>query len=168
MFPSLIYWMIKPRSCCLVLPQLGLEAEVSHMMGPVTLHFLMEKPVDSVTTRLKSQPEVDSQPLMATTPLNTTFPLPLSTPIRINSSTTLPFTTHNRCRIESCTTMAAEMQKYLVGPMPVQQFLDLFFPVEELPHVSDVPQFKAGDYHATIKVNSEANAYDPFVSSATY
>ena len=33
--------------------KVGLEAEVGHMMGPVTLQFLMEKPVDSVTTRLK-------------------------------------------------------------------------------------------------------------------
>ena len=100
---------------------------------------------------------------MATTPPNTTLPLPLSTPIRINTSTTLPFSTLNRCRIESCTAMAAEMEKYLVGPMPVQQFLDDFFPIKELPHLSN-NQFKKGHYDATVRATSEINAYRPFVS----
>ena len=60
--------------------------------------------------------------------------------------------------------MAAEMKKYLVGPMPVQQFLDYFFPVKELPHLSDVPQFKTSQYNATIKAKSEVNSYNLFVS----
>jgi len=59
--------------------------------------------------------------------------------------------------------MAAEMEKYLVGPMPVQQFLDDFFPIKELPHISN-NQFKTGHYDATVIAPSEVMAYGPFVS----
>jgi hypothetical protein len=101
---------------------------------------------------------------MVSTPPNSTSPLPpQSTPIKINASTTLPFTTHNKYRIETCTAMAAEIEKYLVGPMPVQQFLDDFFPVKELPHLPKI-RFKPGTYNTTIIAKSEKNAYDPFVS----
>jgi len=60
--------------------------------------------------------------------------------------------------------MAVEMERYLVGPIPIQQFLDNFLPVTELPHLSDIPQFKHGSYNATVKAKSEVNAYDPFMS----
>jgi hypothetical protein len=61
--------------------------------------------------------------------------------------------------------MAAEVQKYLVGPMPAQQFLDDFFPVNELPgSLSRLPQFKPGRYDRTVNAQSEKKAYDPFVS----
>lgn len=98
------------------------------------------------------------------TPPNTTLPLPQSTPIKINSSTTLPFTTYNKYRIESCTVMAEEMTKYLVGPMPPQQFLDDFFPTKEIPNLSKVTQFKPGRYTSMLKAKSEVKAYNPFVS----
>jgi ABC-type glycerol-3-phosphate transport system substrate-binding protein len=42
----------------------------------------------------------------------------------------LPFTTNQKYQIKSYTTLAAEMQKYLVGPMPAQEFLDEFFPTQ--------------------------------------
>ena len=41
--------------------KVDLEAKVSHMTVRLTLQFLMEKPVDSVTTQLKSELEVNSQ-----------------------------------------------------------------------------------------------------------
>ena len=102
--------------------------------------------------------------MSATTPPNTTLPLPQSTPIKVDSSTVLPFTTHDKYRIETCTAMAAEIKKYLVGPMPIQQFLEDFFPISQLPSLDDLPIFKAGHYHDVLKVKLESDAYDPFVS----
>jgi hypothetical protein len=102
--------------------------------------------------------------MMVATPPHTTLPLPQSTPIKVNSSTTLSFTTHNKYCIESCTAMAEEMAKYFVGPMPFQQFLDDVFPVKELPSLSNIPRFRAGKYKTTVKAKLEANAYSPFVS----
>jgi hypothetical protein len=87
---------------------------------------------------------------MDATPPNTILPLPQSTLIKIDSFTTLSFTTHNKYHIESCTVMAGEMEKYLVGPMPIQLFLDTFFLVEQLPHLSDIPLFKLNDYSTTV------------------
>ena len=60
--------------------------------------------------------------------------------------------------------MAEEMEKYLIGPMPVQQFLEDFFPANELPRRSRRPQFKRGNYNSTVKAKLEVNAYDHFVS----
>jgi len=60
--------------------------------------------------------------------------------------------------------MALEMEKYLVGPMPVQQFLNAFFPVKNLPYLSNIPRFKRGNYNTTVQAKTEINTYDPFVS----
>jgi hypothetical protein len=97
------------------------------------------------------------------TPPMTASPLPQSTPIKTDSATTLPFTTNQKYRIQSCTAMAGEMRKYLVGPMPPEQFLNDFFPLNEL-SVIDFPSFYPGCYSDTIIARSETSAYDPFVS----
>ena len=60
--------------------------------------------------------------------------------------------------------MAAEMKRYLVGPMPVQEFLDDFFPIGELPGLDAVPLFTPGCYRRTVTAKKEAAAYKPFVS----
>jgi hypothetical protein len=90
--------------------------------------------------------------------------LPQSTPVKIHTSTTLPFTTNQKYRVESCTTMAEEMRKYLVGPMPAQQFLDDFFPIDNFRGLRSIPRFKPGCYNATVKAVNEKQAYAPFVS----
>ena len=89
---------------------------------------------------------------------------PQSTPIKIESSTTCPFTTNQKYRIESRNAMGEEIKKYLVGPMPVQQFLDDFFPISELPDLAAIPQFEPKCYGRTIRAKKEKNAYRPFVS----
>jgi hypothetical protein len=99
--------------------------------------------------------------MSTTTPPNTTWPLPQSTPIKADSSTVLPFTTHNKYRIETCTAMAAEIKKYLVGPMPVQEFLHSFFPIED--H-NLAQNFERGHYDDVVNVKLENHAYNPFVS----
>ena len=110
---------------------------------------------------------MSTQTMSATTPEtqpNATLPLPQSTPIKVDNSTVLPFTTHDKYHIETCTAMAVEMKKYLVGPMPTQQFLDSFFPISQLPSLDNLPRFIPGHYHDVIKAKLECDAYDPFVS----
>jgi hypothetical protein len=60
--------------------------------------------------------------------------------------------------------MATEMKRYLVGPMPVQEFLDDFFPIGELPGLDAVPPFTPGCYRRTVAAKKETAAYNPFVS----
>lgn len=87
-----------------------------------------------------------------------------STPIKSDISTTLPFTTTQRYRVESCSAMADEIRKYLIGPMPSSDFLNDFFPVCELYGLGRVPMFKPGCYDKVLIAKKEKNAYAPFVS----
>src|ERR1700683_3340355 len=82
---------------------------------------------------------------------------PQSTPIQIKSSTTCPFTTNQKYHIESRNVMGEEIKKDLVGPMPVQQFLDDFFPISELPDLATIPQFEPKHYGRTIRAKKEKN-----------
>jgi hypothetical protein len=87
-----------------------------------------------------------------------------STPIKTNTSTTLPFTTTQRYRVESCSAMADEMGKYIIGPMPPSDFLSTFFPEDDLPlTLCNVTEFFSGCYNEVIKSDKEKNAYEPFV-----
>jgi len=109
---------------------------------------------------------VDSKPLNAvpTTPPGTDPPLPQSTPVKIESSTTLPFTTNQKYRIESCTTMGEEIKKYLVGPMPADKFLDKFFPVGKLSDLDRASRFTPNCYRRTVEAERETRSYKHFVS----
>ena len=102
------------------------------------------------------------------TPPGATLPLLQSTQIKVDSSTTLPFTTTQKYRVESCTAMADEMKKYIVGPMPAIQFLDVFFPTDRIPRYRkrSAYNYKAGCYNDAVKAASEKEAYDPFVSAS--
>lgn len=97
------------------------------------------------------------------TPPNPTLQLPHSTPIKIDTSTTLPFTTTQKYRIESCTAMANEMKKYIVGPMPADLFLDKFLPTNDIPGYRR-REFNPGCYDKTVNAQYEPLAYEPFVS----
>jgi hypothetical protein len=125
-------------------------------------------PVDVAIMQPHAQPEVSSTPLNASavliTPPSSNQPLPPSTPIKIGTSTTCPFTTNQKYRIESCTAMGEEMAKYLVGPMPIQQFLDEFFPISKLPELDKVPLFSSGCYDDTVCAEKETGSYNSFVS----
>jgi hypothetical protein len=87
-----------------------------------------------------------------------------STPVKTDSSTTLPFTTNEKYRYKTCNAMADEMPKYIVGPMPPQQFLDEFFPINKLPDLDNVPGFSPGCYKRVSEFEYEIEAYLPFVS----
>ena len=97
-------------------------------------------------------------------PPRTTAPLPRSTPIKVGSSTTCPFTTNQKFRVDACTGMGEEIKKYLVGLMPAQQFLNNFFPVNELSGLDIVPQFKRNCYRCTVRAKNETGSYDHFIS----
>lgn len=85
------------------------------------------------------------------------------TPVKLTSSSTLPFTTHSKFRIDAHETLAQEMKDYLVGPMPIDSFLDDFFP--KLPGHIDQGTHK---YPETVACHQETLAYIPFVSTCQY
>lgn len=101
----------------------------------------------------------------ATTPPNMTLPLPKSTPFKLSTETVLPFTTNQKFRVQSYTTLAAEIKSYLLGPMPPQAFLDEFFPTTSLPGLSQIPEFTPGCYESVLSCPNEPSAYNPFVGS---
>jgi hypothetical protein len=99
-----------------------------------------------------------------TTPPQAKMPLLQSTPFKTGSSTTYPYTTTHKFRIERCSALADEIGPYIVGPMPAQQFLDDFFPVDDIPDLDSVPLFTPGCYDSTVEAKKEILAYKPFVS----
>ena len=102
---------------------------------------------------------------LLSTPLHTTHDLPLqSTPIKINSVTTEPYTTHHKFRIDSCSAMGEEMKQYILGPMPAWIFLDKFFPLNHLHNLKNTTH-QRNCYVTTTKAKTEFKAYKPFVSS---
>ena len=98
-----------------------------------------------------------------TPPSQPTLLLPQATPIRADTSTTLSFTTNQKYHIKSCTAMAEKMKRYLVGLMPVQQFIDDFFPLSKIGRLAR-SRFKPGCYSKTVEVATEMQVYTPFVS----
>ena len=98
------------------------------------------------------------------TPPGKILPNLQSTPVKIELSTTCPFTTNQKYRNESHTTMGKEIKKYLVGPMPVQEFLDDFFPVGQLSGLDGVPSFMPNCYRDTVSAKKETKSYQHFVS----
>jgi hypothetical protein len=115
------------------------------------------------------QPETDASPSnfvpgLPVTPPPSCAPLLHLTPVKLEISTTCPFTTNQKFRIESRTAMGKEIKKYLVGPMPAHQFLNEFFPASELSGLDAIPQFAPNCYSRTIKSKKEMKAYQHFVS----
>lgn len=105
------------------------------------------------------------------TPPSTFLPLPDDTPIKRTSATYLPWTTHQKYRIDSYHTMGKEIIDYLVGPMPVHQFLNDFFPPMKLKSHScayrSYPRTQRDPfvYQETASSGDEQSAYMPFVRS---
>lgn len=87
-----------------------------------------------------------------------------STPIKIGSSTTLPFTSNYKNRTTGRVERGKEMSKYIIGPMATEDFLNTFFPVNELVDLDTVPGFEPHCYYDTVICLKEPQAYTPFVS----
>lgn len=108
---------------------------------------------------------IPAQPAMLDPPLATR---PVDTPIKRNSSTLLPFTTLSRCRVDTLNSMGKEMQDYIVGPMPVKNFLDKFLPNPKDHDISDFTSRFASASDAVAfnmqSIKKEEDSYEPFVS----
>lgn len=150
-----------PSNSTIPLPQPAPLVAVPTTPPRTTIPLLQSAPVDVGVVLAQTPPGVASTLL---NPAPTTAVLPQSTPIKTGVSTTFPFTTTQKFRIPSCTAMATEMKGYLVGPMPVQEFLDDFFPTGELPGLDAVPVFTHDCYRRTVNAKKETAAYKPFVS----
>jgi len=60
--------------------------------------------------------------------------------------------------------MGKEMEKFFVGPMPAQEFLDTFFPMDKLRKRGERGhRFSPGCFQETVSAECERDAYDPFV-----
>jgi len=102
---------------------------------------------------------------MATTPPRhnaSLLLLPQSTPVKAVISLLLPFTTTQKYCVESYTALAQEIKQYIVGPIPPEEFLQTFFPLDNI-SVSWDP-FEVGCYDATVNATTERSSYEPFVS----
>lgn len=90
------------------------------------------------------------------------------TPIKRESSTLLPFTTLSRCRVDTLNSMGKEMQDYIVGPMPVKDFIDKFLPNPEdndiLDFTSRFASASESDVFNLRSIQREQDVYQPFVS----
>lgn len=89
----------------------------------------------------------------------------LSTPIKHGTSTLNKFTTNQKYRVREMSAMGDEMKKFFVGPMPAREFLNTFFPVEQLNNSARAGQFYRGCFVDSISVEMEPEAYNPFVGS---
>ncbi|KAG1726334.1 hypothetical protein EDD22DRAFT_961450 [Suillus occidentalis] len=99
-------------------------------------------------------------------PSSSVSPPPVGdTPIKLGSSTMLPFTTHTRFRLETVNAMGYEMKDKIVGPMPVEEFLEEFLPSSQIPDYdasSFTSAFTPGMFNNTLSAVGEQNAYKPF------
>ncbi|KAG2057289.1 hypothetical protein BDR06DRAFT_1005310 [Suillus hirtellus] len=93
---------------------------------------------------------------------------PVDTPIKQNSSMVLPFTTFSQCRVDTLNSMGKEMQDFIVGPMPVKNFLNKFLPNPEDHHTLDFTSHFALASNAAVfnmqSIKKEEDSYRPFVS----
>lgn len=91
----------------------------------------------------------------------------VDTPIKLGSSTMLPYTTHTRYRVDTLNAMGYEMKDYVISPMPAKEFLQEFLPTSQIPHYdasSFTSAFTAGTFSSTVSAIDEQRAYKPFVS----
>ena len=61
--------------------------------------------------------------------------------------------------------IGTELVSSIVGPMPVQEFLDEFLPIAHIPHYSQPCQcfWKNQTFNKTVKAKDELKMYQPFV-----
>ena len=60
--------------------------------------------------------------------------------------------------------MGQEMKNFLVGPMPIDKFLEEFFPISKIQNYQ-APLFEQNCYDETVSCRTESAAYIPFVSA---
>ncbi|KAG1797469.1 uncharacterized protein HD556DRAFT_1441030 [Suillus plorans] len=88
----------------------------------------------------------------------------VNTPIKRDSSTRLPFTTLARCRVDTLNSMGKEMQNYVIGPMPVEKFLNKFLPNPEDYDTSDFASASNAEVFDMQSIKKEEDSYDRFIN----
>ncbi|KAG1866884.1 hypothetical protein F4604DRAFT_1927865 [Suillus subluteus] len=88
-----------------------------------------------------------------------------NTPIKSGSSTMIPFSTNAHYRVNTINGLGKEVLPFAIGPMPIQQFLDKFFPSNELLDHGYTPltQQLLECFEQTIQCSSEVLVYHKFV-----
>lgn len=86
-----------------------------------------------------------------------------STPIKHGTSTLLKFTTNHRYRVKEMTDMGNEMKDYVVGPMPADEFLDEFLPLNAINTSRRAQVYQQGCFKPVVSCEIETAAYEPFV-----
>lgn len=87
------------------------------------------------------------------------------TPVKRSCSTMQPYTTNTRCRDTTLNAMGNEIRGHLVGPMPVEQFLEEYLPPSMIPDYQPLTSFSNGAFESTLSAAHETKAYEPFVSA---
>jgi len=90
----------------------------------------------------------------------------LTTPIKHKSALERLFSTYTHFRHPTLNAIGQEIMGSIVGPMPVDEFLDNFLPVSRIPNYSStMTQFKGGEsFCRTVGATAEYGMYQPFVS----
>ena len=87
-----------------------------------------------------------------------------TTPIKHGTSTLLKFTTNHRYWLKEMTEMGNEMSDYVVGPMPVAEFLNEFLPLRSIQTAVRAQIYTPGCFESVTTCETEPAAYEPFVS----
>ncbi|KAG2095105.1 uncharacterized protein F5147DRAFT_778800 [Suillus discolor] len=135
-------------------------------MFPIPVLQVSAEPTDSDTTPAELRtPELPLQTLAQSTAQDLQPVLPTNdTPIKRSCSTMQPFTTNTRCRHTTLNAMGKEMKGCLVGPMPVEQFLEEFLPPSVIPNYEPLT-FSDGTFESTLSALHEMKAYEPFIDT---
>lgn len=85
-------------------------------------------------------------------------------PFKENASSTLPFLTFSRYCNTIIHTMGQEIKGYMISPMPVKKFINMFFLKDKIPGYFPVV-CSNGRLKATVNAKKGEEAYGPFVST---
>jgi hypothetical protein len=85
------------------------------------------------------------------------------TPIKQESSMLLPFTTLSRCQVDTLNSMGKEMQDYIIGPMPVKDFINKFLPNPGDNDISGFTSASESDVFNLRSIQREQDVYQPFM-----
>ncbi|KAG1878998.1 hypothetical protein F4604DRAFT_1923685 [Suillus subluteus] len=131
----------------------------------------VEGPTDGTDTPAEGTDDTPAALLIVPLPPLAPPPDPIfDTPFKYHTSTMLPFTTHTRYRVETLNAMGYEMKDHIVGPMPVEDFLQEFLPTSQIPNYdasSFTSGFAPGLFNSTLSAVDEQHAYQPFASVST-
>ena len=110
---------------------------------------------------------------LPSTPPNTLPLLNNDMPIKITSSTVLPFTTHSKYCVGSYCTLGLEVKSFLVGPVSTDTFPNTFLPITQASHfpcaaTKKVTQTGTNVYFNTTTRADERETHEPFIHTSHF